>query len=65
MILHAPSNPTPCFPSTPVYLLGEPVLFSCGGEYPSALVPGLLVTAPVLANSPTLSHPTDQVTIST
>jgi hypothetical protein len=39
--------------------------FACGGKYPSTLVPGLPTTAPPFGSSPTLSHPTVQVTLFT
>ncbi len=39
--------------------------FARGDEYPSTLVPGLPTTTPPFASSPTLSHPTVQVTLFT
>ncbi len=45
------------------YLENELLVLWC--EYQSTLVPGLLTTAPPLASSPTLSYPTDQVTVFT
>ncbi len=52
----------PCYPLF-TYLENQLLCLWC--EYPSTLVPGLLTTAPPFASSPTLSHPTDQVTIFT
>ncbi len=48
---------------TPCLLTWRTSFFACGGEYPFTLVPGLLTTAPPFASLPTLSHPTDQVTV--
>jgi hypothetical protein len=55
-----PNSIQPLAPYYPVF-----TYFAQGGEYPSTLVPGLPTTAPPFASPPTLSHPTDQVTIFT
>jgi hypothetical protein len=58
-------QPNPFLSTNPCLLTWITSFFSRGGEYPSTLVPDLLTTAPPFASSPTLSHPTDQVTIFT
>ncbi len=52
-------------PFYPLFTYLENQLLCSWCEYPSTLVPGQLTTAPPFASSPTLSHPTDQVTIFT
>ncbi len=60
-----PHSQNPLPPAIPCLLTWRTNFFASGGEYPSTLVPGLPTTAPPFASSPTLSHPTDQVTIFT
>ncbi len=60
-----PNSIQPLAPYYPCLLTWRTSFFACGGEYPSTLVPGLPTTAPPFASPPTLSHPTDQVTIFT
>jgi hypothetical protein len=58
-------QPNPCSVFYPLFIYLENQLLLSWCEYPSTLVPGRLTTAPPFASSPTLSHPTDQVTIFT
>jgi hypothetical protein len=63
MIINASFNP---LLSTNMCLLTQRTnFFALGGDYPPTLVPGLPTTAPPFASSPTLSHPTVQVTLFT
>ncbi len=65
MLINTSFNPIPLLPTNPCLLTWRRHFFACGGEYPSVLVPGLPTTAPLFASSPTLSHPTVQVTLFT
>ncbi len=58
MISNASFNPTPLLPTKPCLLTWRTNFFARGGEYPFTLVLGL-------PSSPTLSHPTVQVTLFT
>jgi hypothetical protein len=58
-------QPNPLLPAILCLLIWRTSSFARGGEYPTTLVPGLLTNAQPFASSPTLSHPTDQVTIFT
>jgi hypothetical protein len=58
-------QPNPLLPTNLYLLTWRSHFFASGGEYPSVLVPGLPTTAAPFASSPTLSHPTVQVTLFT
>ncbi len=65
MVINASFNLIPLLPTNLCLLTWRPRFFARGGEYSSVLVPGLPTTAPPFANSPSLSHPTVQVSLFT
>jgi hypothetical protein len=61
--IYTPDNIQSLVPFYPLFTYLENQLLYSWCEFPSTLVPSLLTTAPPFTSYPTLSHPTDQVTI--